>query len=111
MTGMPASSISRDLRRDPHAALQLDRLRAALLHQPDGGGQRLLGPGLVAAERHVGDDQRARGAADDGPGQSRMSSTVTGTVTSWPRTTLPAESPTSRTGMPASSKTRRVYAS
>ena len=36
---------------------------------------------------------------------SRMSSTVTGTVLVSPRTTLPAESPTSSTGMPASSKT------
>ena len=26
-----------DLRGDPHAALELDRLRAALLHEPDGG--------------------------------------------------------------------------
>jgi hypothetical protein len=35
---------------------------------------------------------------------SRMSSTVTGTVLVCPRTTLPEESPTSITGMPASSK-------
>jgi hypothetical protein len=36
---------------------------------------------------------------------SSRSSTVTGTVLVYPRTTLPEESPTSRTGMPASSKT------
>jgi len=39
------------------------------------------------------------------------SSTVTGSVVSWPKTTMPAESPTSSTGMPASSKTRAVRAS
>ena len=39
------------------------------------------------------------------------SSTVTGSVLSWPKTTIPAESPTSSTGMPASSKTAAVRAS
>ena len=39
------------------------------------------------------------------------SSTVTGMVVSWPKTTIDAESPTSSTGIPASSKTRAVSAS
>ena len=60
-----------DLRRDPHAALELDRLRAALLHQPDGGVERLLRAGLVAAERHVGDDQRPRRRAGDRLGEQQ----------------------------------------
>ena len=42
---------------------------------------------------------------------SRMSSTVTGTVLVSPRTTLPPESPTSITGMPASSKTEALIVS
>lgn len=37
-----------------------------------------------------------------------ISSMVTGTVDSYPSATLPAESPTSRTGIPASSKTDAV---
>jgi hypothetical protein len=41
----------------------------------------------------------------------RMSSTVTGTVLESPRTTLPAESPTSITGMPASSNTEALTVS
>lgn len=40
-----------------------------------------------------------------------ISSMVTGTVVSYPRWQLPAESPTSITGMPASSKTEAVVAS
>jgi hypothetical protein len=40
-----------------------------------------------------------------------MWSMVTGTVLSKPRWQLPIESPTSRTGMPASSKTEAVIAS
>ena len=48
-----------DLRGHADAALELDRLGAALLHQPHGRLERLLGSGLVAAERQVGDDQRA----------------------------------------------------
>ena len=39
------------------------------------------------------------------------SSRVTGIVVSCPKTTIPAESPTSSTGMPASSKTCAVSAS
>ncbi len=39
------------------------------------------------------------------------SSTVTGIVVSWPKTTLAAESPTSSTGMPAWSKIPAVSAS
>jgi hypothetical protein len=42
---------------------------------------------------------------------SRMSSTVTGTVLEYPRTTLPEESPTSSTGMPASSNTEALTVS
>ena len=43
--------------------------------------------------------------------RSRMSSTVTGTVLDSPSTTLPAESPTSITGMPASSNTEALTVS
>src|SRR5262249_21539080 len=39
------------------------------------------------------------------------SSTVTGRVLPWPKTTMPAESPTSSTGIPASSNTAAVRAS
>ena len=48
-----------DLRREPRPALELDGVRPALLHEPEGGGQRLLGADLVAAERQVRDDERA----------------------------------------------------
>ena len=48
-----------DLRREPRPALQLDGVRAALLHEPEGGGERLLRADLVAAERQVGHDERA----------------------------------------------------
>ena len=53
----------RDLLGDPLAALQLDRMRAGFLHEPDRGGERGGGSGLVAAERQVGDHQRVRCAA------------------------------------------------
>ena len=53
-----------DLRGDAAAALELDGVRAALLHEPDGGAQRLGRALLVRAERQVADDQRALGGAD-----------------------------------------------
>src|SRR3712207_8940488 len=46
-----------DLRRDPHPTLELDRLRAALLHHPDGGVERLLRRGLVRSEEHTSELQ------------------------------------------------------
>src|SRR6202012_774187 len=55
----------RDLRGDSLAALELDGVGAALLHEPGGGGQRGGGTGLVAAERQVGDDQRVGRTAND----------------------------------------------
>src|SRR5918994_420732 len=58
-----------DLRGHPAAALQLHRVRAGLLHEPDRGGQRLLRPGLVRPERQVGDDERPRRRGDDRAGQ------------------------------------------
>jgi hypothetical protein len=48
-----------DLRGDARPALQLDGVRAALLHEAERRGERLLGAGLVAAEREVGHDERA----------------------------------------------------
>src|SRR5690606_30928291 len=58
-----------DLRDDPAAALQLDRVRAGLLEEPGGGPQRLGHVRLVRAERQVGDHHGALGAADDGGGE------------------------------------------
>ena len=55
-----------DLRGEPGPALELDGVRAALLHEPDAGLQRLAGRDLVAAERQIGDDQRVRRPTDDG---------------------------------------------
>ena len=54
-----------DLRRDALAALELDRLRAALLHEARRRLQRLRGGGLVRAEGQIGHDERALGATDD----------------------------------------------
>ena len=51
---------------DARAALQLDGLRAALLEHAAGVAQGVGGAGLVAHERHVGDDVRLAGGADDG---------------------------------------------
>ena len=45
------------------AALELDRVGAAVLHEPNGVRHRLLVRGLVRAERHVGDDERPLRAA------------------------------------------------
>src|SRR5437868_2355538 len=42
------------------AALELDRVGAALLHQAPGVLERVARAGLVAQERQVGHDQRAR---------------------------------------------------
>ena len=58
-----------DLLGAAHAALELDRVGAGLLHEAERGVQRLVGPGLVRAERHVGDDERALHGAGDGAGQ------------------------------------------
>ena len=63
ITGMPALTMRLDLRHDVRAALELDGVRAALLHEPHRRLERLLGRGLVGAERQVGDDQRAPCAA------------------------------------------------
>ena len=57
ITGMPAPDDPLDARGHPGAALELDGVREALLHHPDGRRERLVGPGLVGAERQVGDDQ------------------------------------------------------
>ena len=48
-----------DLLGAANTALELDRLRSGLLHEPDGGPKRLVGPVLVGAERHVGHDEGA----------------------------------------------------
>ena len=55
-----------DLRRHRPAALELDRVGPALLHEPGGRLQRLLGAGLVGPERHVSDHERVLDAARDG---------------------------------------------
>ena len=47
------------------AALELDRVAAALLHQPAGVRHALLERRLVRHERHVADDVRAPRAAHD----------------------------------------------
>ena len=60
ITGMPAAVKRGDLLGDPFAALQLDRMRAGFLHEPDRGVQRRGGSGFVAAERQVGDHQSVR---------------------------------------------------
>ena len=61
-----------DLRDDGDAALELHRVRAALLHEPHRRRQRLLGRGLVGAERQVGDDQRVLRAAAHGAHQRQQ---------------------------------------
>ena len=61
-----------DLRSYADAALELDRLRAALLHHADGGVERLLRAGLVGAEGQVGHDQRALRGAGDGLGHEQQ---------------------------------------
>ncbi len=45
------------------AALELDRRRAGFGKNAAGRGERLRRRGLVAAERHVDDDQRVKAAA------------------------------------------------
>ena len=50
---------------DVGAALELDRVHAALGQQPAGVAQRLFRRDLVAHERHVADDVRALAAARD----------------------------------------------
>ena len=59
------------------AALELDRVGAAALHELDGGRDGLLDRDLVAPERQVGDHEGVRGPAHHG-----SSSVVTGTVVS-----------------------------
>ena len=51
-----------DLVGDADAALELHRVAAALLHEPDGGRQRLDRALLVGAEGQVADDEGAPGA-------------------------------------------------
>ena len=58
-----------DVVRDPLAALELDRVRARFLHEPDGGVQRLGRRRLVGAEGQVRDHHRPAGSADDGGGE------------------------------------------
>jgi hypothetical protein len=55
-----------DVRREARPTLQLHGVRPGLLHEPDGGGEGLLGVHLVAAERQVGHHQRRRRPAYDG---------------------------------------------
>ena len=59
ITGISAATIALDRRGHRHAALELHRVRAALLHAAHRVAQRLLGRDLVGPERHVGDHQRA----------------------------------------------------
>ena len=66
ITGMPDCGHGLDVRREPRPALQLDRVRAALLHEPDRGREGLLGAHLVAAERQIGHHQRRLRAPYDG---------------------------------------------
>ncbi len=54
--------------RDPDAPLELHRLRPPFLDAAAGVLERLLGRLLIGQERHVGDDEGAGGATDDGPG-------------------------------------------
>ena len=46
-------------------AFQLHSRAAGFLHDPGGRSERLLGRGLVAAERHVDRDERMPAAPDD----------------------------------------------
>ena len=66
MTGNARVRERLDLREHRGAALELDRVGATLLHEACGRLERLGRRGLVRAERQVGDDHRARGAAHDG---------------------------------------------
>ena len=54
------------------AALELDRVRVRLLHEPHGGVEGLLGRGLVGAEREVGHHHRAARRAGHGPHQRQQ---------------------------------------
>ena len=65
------------------AALELDRVRQPSFMNRVAVAQRLLGAGLVGAERQVGDDQRVlRAARVTARTSGSSSSTVTGTVVS-----------------------------
>ena len=59
---MPTSTMRRTAPDDRQAALDLDR-RGAGLQQAAGVAHRLLDAHLIGHERHVGHDERARGAA------------------------------------------------
>ena len=54
------------VRAERDAALDLDRLRAAVLEEGAGVGHRLLDRDAVGQEGHVADDERASRAAHDG---------------------------------------------
>ena len=61
-----------DLRQHAMAAFELDRLSPTLLHEAGCGLQRLSRRGLVAAERQVGDDDRALRAPNDAAHQRQQ---------------------------------------
>ena len=69
---MPASTIAPDAVGVVRAALELHRVRAAALHELDGGGHGLLDRDLVAAEGEVGDDEGVRRAAHHGAGEDQQ---------------------------------------
>ena len=66
MTGTPAATRASTWGRTRDPPFELDCVGTGLLHEPCRGGERLLGRGLVGAERKVRDHQGARGAPHDG---------------------------------------------
>ena len=67
MTGIPTSTIRRTASTHGASALELDGGGSALLQQSTGVAHGLGDADLVRQERHVGHDERTRGAARDGP--------------------------------------------
>ena len=61
-----------DMRREPPAALQLDRVRAAFLHEPDRRRDRLLRRHLVGAEREVSHNESPLHGPGHAPGQEEQ---------------------------------------
>ena len=102
ITGMPAPTMRAHAREHRPGALELHGVGAGLLDEADGVLDRVLVRDLKRAERHVGDDERPPRAARRPRGSSTsISSIVTGTVESWPRTVIAAESPTRTRSTPA----------
>lgn len=111
ITGMPASTSSRICSYDRSPPSSLTAPAPASLISRVADRSACTGPSWYEPKGRSA-TIRAREVPRTTAAESIViSSRVTGTVDSYPRWQLPAESPTSMTGMPASSKTDAVIAS